>query len=116
MTKIALIPARGGSKRLPRKNVLNILGKPMLAYAIDIARDVGLFDGIYVSTEDNEISQVAGDHGAMVITRPKGLSTDRSTVVEVCLHALGVLPDVEKFCCIYPTSVLNKAREYPCWI
>ena len=111
MTTIALIPARGGSKRLPRKNVLNLLGKPMLVYAIDTARDAGLFDEIYVSTEDDEISQVADDHGAMVITRPKDLSTDRSTVVDVCLHALSVLPDVVKFCCIYPTSVLIRPES-----
>lgn len=108
MATVAIIPARGGSKRLPRKNVLELLGKPMLAYAIDIARDSQLFDNIYVSTEDEEIARIAKKYGAIVIDRPNEISKDRSTVDEVCLNVLGALPEVEKFCCIYATSVLTR--------
>ena len=106
MKTIAIIPARGGSKRLPRKNVLKLNGQPMLSYPIRTAKASGLFDEVYVSTEDAEIADVARQFGAEVIERPVQISEDRSTVVEVCLHALEVLPNVELMCCIYATAVL----------
>lgn len=106
MTQVALIPARGGSKRLPRKNILPINGVPMLVYPIRTAQQSGLFDTVYVSTEDIEIARVAQEAGAKVIERPAVLAEDRSTVVEVCLHALEMHPEIERICCIYATAVL----------
>jgi len=103
---IAIIPARGGSKRLPRKNVLDLGGRPMLAHTINTAKNSGLFDEVFVSTEDEQISKIASTFGATVVKRPHELASDRSTVVEVCMHALGQLPDAKVFCCIYATAVL----------
>jgi CMP-N-acetylneuraminic acid synthetase len=111
MCTIALIPARGGSKRLPRKNILDIGGLPMLAHPIRAARESGLFRHIFVSTEDPEIAGVAETQGAEVIARPAELAQDRSTVVEVCLHALEIHPNTEFLCCLYATAVRLSARS-----
>jgi len=106
---IAIIPARGGSKRLPRKNVLPILGKPVLSYPIKAALESKLFESIIVSTEDEEIALAARGYAAQVIERPEELAGDRATVVEVCLHVLEVLARQNKlpdfFCCIYATAL-----------
>lgn len=106
---VAIIPARGGSKRLPRKNVLPILGKPILSYPIKAASESKLFETIIVSTEDEEIAKTAKAFGARVIERPKELAGDKATVVEVCLHVLEVLRCENKcpnyFCCIYATAL-----------
>lgn len=106
MSRVALIPARGGSKRLPRKNILEVGGLPMLAHPIRAARDSGLFDRILVSTEDAEIAAIARAHGAEVIERPAEIAQDRSTVVQVCLHALDQYPEIERLCCLYATAIL----------
>lgn len=111
MAIVALIPARGGSKRLPRKNILDLGGKPMLAYPIETALATGLFDRIYVSTEDTQIGRVAEDYGATVIERPAEVASDCSTVVQVCLHALEALPEVDLLCCIYATAVLLRPES-----
>ena len=115
---VAIIPARGGSKRLPRKNVLPILGKPILSYPIKAALESKLFDSIIVSTEDEEIAKHAQLFGARVIERPVELAGDRATVVEVCLHVLEVLENENRypnlFCCIYATALFinpNDLRE-----
>jgi pseudaminic acid cytidylyltransferase len=106
MSTVALIPARGGSKRLPRKNILEVGGVPMLAHPILTARASGLFEHIYVSTEDAKIAEIAKQYGAEVIKRPSQIAEDRSTVVQVCLHALEVCPEIDLVCCIYATAVL----------
>ena len=106
MSTVALIPARGGSKRLPRKNIAKVGNVPMLAHPIMAARASGLFDHIYVSTEDREIAEIASQYGAEVIERPMQIAEDRSTVVEVCLHALETIPGIDLMCCIYATAVL----------
>ena len=106
MSTVALIPARGGSKRLPRKNILEVGGIPMLAHPILTALASGLFEHVYVSTEDVEIAEIAKKYGAEVIKRPPQIAEDCSTVVQVCLHTLGVCPDINLMCCIYPTAVL----------
>ena len=111
MSIIALIPARGGSKRLPRKNLLLIDGRPMLSYPIETALNSRLFDQVCVSTEDDEISRKAVMAGASVIRRPLELAQDRSTVIEVCLHALSVIPQVDIICCIYATAFLLKPES-----
>lgn len=111
MSTVAVIPARGGSKRLPRKNILDLAGRPMLAYSIEIARQTGLFDEVYVSTEDEQIADVARRCGAGVIQRPSSIAEDRSTVAQVCIHALESLREVEVFCCIYATAVLLRPES-----
>jgi CMP-N-acetylneuraminic acid synthetase len=70
------------------------------------ARETGLFDHIYVSTEDAEIAEVARKYGADVIERPPQIAEDRSTVVQVCLHALETHPEIDLICCVYATAVL----------
>lgn len=111
MSTVALIPARGGSKRLPRKNILEVGGLPMLAWPIRAARESGLFEQIWVSTEDEEIARIARHHGADVIPRPEEIAQDRSTVVQVCLHALEQLPQVDRLCCIYATAILLRPES-----
>ncbi len=111
MSTLALIPARGGSKRLPRKNILEIGGLPMLAHPLRAARDSGLFDRVFVSTEDAEIAAVARAHGAEVIQRPEDIAGDRATVSQVCLHTLESYPDIARLCCIYATAVLLRPES-----
>lgn len=111
--QIAIIPARGGSKRLPRKNILPINGEPIITYPIRVALRSGLFDDVAVSTEDQEISDIAAKYGATVLDRPYELARDHSTVVEVCTHALN-LPeyrDAERFCCLYATAVFLSVED-----
>lgn len=109
MKRVAIIPARGGSKRLPRKNVLPILGKPMLAYPIQAALQSEMFERVIVSTEDEEIRDAAVDAGAEVLERPKELAQDRARVVDVCQHVLEILDEQntlpDYFCCIYATAI-----------
>jgi N-acylneuraminate cytidylyltransferase len=112
---VAIIPARGGSKRLPRKNILEILGRPMLAYPVGAALESGLFSQVIVSTEDEEIARVGESFGARIVERPEALAEDRATVVQVCLHTLSVLQQeqcsFDRFCCIYPTAVFITASD-----
>ena len=120
---ICIIPARGGSKRIPRKNIKEFCGIPMLAHSIQIAKKSGIFDAILVSTEDSEISKIAIDYGAGVICRPTHLSDDYTGTREVILHAIESLPtffamgevgDSDKsldatqiwVCCLYATAPL----------
>ena len=104
---LAVIPARGGSKRIPRKNIKPFAGKPMLLYAIDAARASGLFGHIVVSTDDEEIAELARAAGAVVpFMRPVELSDDITPTVPVVAHAIrecaarGMAAD--HVCCIYP--------------
>ena len=123
MSRIALIPARGGSKRLPRKNILHINDKPLLAYPIKAALESSLFDSVLVSTDDLEIAEAAVQAGASVIERPDELATDRATVKDVCKHFLNTHPEADIFCCIYATAVrlrpdtlsrsFDKFRSFP---
>ena len=112
---VAIIPARGGSKRLPGKNVIEIEGKPALYYPVRTARESGLFDRIIVSTEDERIVEVALKTGAEVMVRPKSLAQDRSTVAQVCRHVLETLSEngeaIEIFCCIYATALFIKPED-----
>jgi CMP-N-acetylneuraminic acid synthetase len=87
VTNIAVIPARGGSKRLPRKNIYPVFGKPMLAWSIEACKRSKLLDEIYVSTDDGEIAGVALSYGARVIDRPADLSDDVTPKMEVIRHA-----------------------------
>lgn len=105
--KVAIIPARGGSKRIPRKNVKPFAGKPMIAYAIEAARQSGLFDKVIVSTDDPEISAAALSAGAEIpFQRPVELADDHTPTVPVIQHAVLACKDlgwnVEWVCCVYP--------------
>lgn len=104
---IAIIPARGGSKRIPRKNIKFFGGKPMLAHAIGAASKSGLFEQIVVSTDDEEIGAVAREWGAVTpFVRPDDLADDYSATVPVVAHAIQVCQSLgwafEHVCCIYP--------------
>lgn len=105
---LCVIPARGGSKRFPRKNVALFRGKPLVVHAVDVARATGLFRRIVVSTEDPEIARLGGQAGAWVHRRPPALASDGARVVDVCRR---VLDDVEGegdrydvFCVLLPTA------------
>ncbi len=115
MRAVAIIPARGGSKRLPRKNILPVLDNPMLYYPVKAALKSQLFDQVIVSTEDDEIRQAALESGAIVYDRPKKLCNDRASVVMVCLDLLQRLrkQDVEPafFCCIYATAIFITPQD-----
>ena len=80
------IPARGGSKGVPRKNVLMISGKPLITHAIELAKKVKYFDKIFVSTEDSEIKKISSEAGAIVVDRPKELATDTAKRLDVIKH------------------------------
>lgn len=106
---IAIIPARGGSKRIPRKNIRRFHGQPMIIWSIKAAQASGLFDRIIVSTDDLEIADVAKDAGAEVpFLRPDALSNDFATTGDVIKHALSALVaqgSVYRFaCCLYATA------------
>jgi N-acylneuraminate cytidylyltransferase len=109
--KVAVIPARGGSKRIPRKNIKPFCGLPMIAHSIAIAVKSGLFDRIIVSTDDEEIAAVARQHGAEVpFMRPAELSDDFTSTIAVVAHATRWLIDhpgdseLEAVCCLYATA------------
>lgn len=107
--KIAVIPARGGSKRIPRKNIKDFCGKPMIAWSIETAFQSGCFDKVIVSTDDSEIAAVAKKYGAEVpFMRPKELANDYAGTIPVIAHAAQWLlerdNDVKYACCIYATA------------
>ncbi|WP_294956499.1 pseudaminic acid cytidylyltransferase [Sulfurovum sp.] len=112
---VAIIPARGGSKRIPRKNIKAFNGKPLIAYSIETALDSGLFEKIIVSTDDKEISAVAKEYGAEVpFERPKSLSGDFTGTAEVVEHALAWMETKGEYydyvCIIYATAPLLQSE------
>ena len=107
--KIAIIPARGGSKRIPRKNIKLFCGKPMIAWSIAAAKASEIFDKIIVSTDDQEIAKIARLHGAEVpFIRPDELSDDQTSTIPVITHAIEWLKEYSDIptmvCCIYATA------------
>jgi CMP-N-acetylneuraminic acid synthetase len=108
MSCVAIIPARGGSRRLPRKNIIDLDGQPMITWIIGQALESGVFSDVIVSSEDDEILRIADEYGATSHKRPIQIAQDRSTVVEVCLEVLSAY-QVDTFCCLYATSALLKA-------
>jgi pseudaminic acid cytidylyltransferase len=114
--KIAVIPARGGSKRIPRKNVRPFHGKPILAYAIEAALESALFDHVVVSTDDDEIAAVALQCGAEVpFRRPANLSDDHTGTNAVARHAITWFEHagrpVSEVCCLYATAPFVTASD-----
>jgi N-acylneuraminate cytidylyltransferase len=113
---VAVIPARGGSKRIPRKNIKDFCGKPMIAWPIEVAKKSKLFDRIIVSTDDKEIKKVANSYGAEVpFIRPVELSDDYTGTTEVMAHAVSWMHEegweLDAVCCIYATSVFLTVND-----
>ncbi len=114
--KMAIIPARGGSKRIPRKNIKLFYGKPMIAYSIEAAIESGCFDKVIVSTDDHEIAEVAKEYGAEVpFMRPQNIADDYATTMDVIQHAVQwceqqKLP-ITYICCLYATAPFVQAKD-----
>lgn len=113
---VALVPARGGSKRIPRKNLRDFHGKPIIAYSIEVALQSGLFDDVIVSTDDDEIAEVAKSLGASVpFIRPADLSDDYATTQQVINHCLnwyhGHDKSIAAICCIYATAPFVRSSD-----
>ena len=108
---IAIIPARGGSKRIPGKNIKDFSGLPIIAWSVKAARDAQIFDRIIVSTDDPEIKAISEQYGAEVpFMRPDDLSDDFTATAPVITHAINEvkedIPDISWACCIYPCAPL----------
>ncbi len=113
---VCIIPARGGSKRIPKKNIYKFFNKPMIYWSIKSAQESNCFERIIVSTDDDEIAKVAKNFGAEVpFMRPKNLSDDITPTQPVIKHAIERLKEFgfeyEYVCCIYPTAPLLKEKD-----
>lgn len=116
MKAIAIIPARGGSKRIPRKNVKDFLGKPLIAYSTQAALDSKLFDEVMVSTDDNEIAEISKKFGVSIpFLRSDKTSDDFATTADVLLEVINEYKKHDKefdyLCCIYPTAPFITAEK-----
>lgn len=114
--RVAIIPARGGSKRIPRKNIRLFCGKPMITWSISMALKSRCFDRVIVSTDDKEIAEVAHSAGAEIpFIRPNELSDDFSGITPVVSHAIKTIDaeqsTVKEVCCILPTAPFLKADD-----
>jgi pseudaminic acid cytidylyltransferase len=114
--RVAIIPARGGSKRIPRKNIKTFAGKPIIAYSIEAAQKSNLFDRIIVTTDDEEIADVARLFGAEVpFMRPCELSDDHTATIPVIAHAIQTLQTngdvIKTACCIYATAPFIRSED-----
>jgi len=108
---IAIIPARGGSKRIPKKNIRKFLGKEIISYPIDTALESNIFKDVVVSTDDKQIAEIAKKNGASVpFKRSKKNSDDWASTFDVIEEVLNKIEDTYRFiCCLYPTSVFVKS-------
>jgi len=110
MNNLAIIPARGGSKRIPKKNINFFLGKPIIAYSIEAALKSNLFDEVVVSTDDAEIAEIAKNFGAKILLRSKKNSDDFATLADVIEEVKNAYKEKEIFfdaiCCILATAPL----------
>lgn len=116
MTTIAIIPARGGSKRIPRKNIRTFCGKPMIGYSIITALSSGCFSRVVVSTDDQEIADIAISFGAEIpFLRPKAIADDHTATVPVITHAiqnLSIDSDAPtEVCCLYATAPFTQKSD-----
>jgi CMP-N-acetylneuraminic acid synthetase len=108
---VALIPARGGSKGIPRKNLAPLAGKPLLAWTVEAALAARAPLRVVVSTDDGEIATVAAALGAGVLVRPAELAADDAPMLDVVLHAADALGDAEALVVLQPTSPLRRAEH-----
>jgi pseudaminic acid cytidylyltransferase len=114
--RLAVIPARGGSKRIPRKNIRLFAGKPVMAYSIKAALESDCFDQVIVSTDDEAIAAVAREHGAVVpFMRPAELADDHTVLADVITHAITWYQEqgraVSQACCIFATAPFVSAAD-----
>ncbi len=105
--RLAVIPARGGSKGIPKKNILSIRGKPLIAWSIEAACASASIDKAIVSTDSDEIAAVAREFGAEVLRRPAELATDEATTIAVIQHVAACIEDAQVFVVLQPTSPLR---------
>lgn len=115
MGNVAIIPARGGSKRIPRKNIKLFHGKPVIGYAIELAINSELFDEVYVSTDDIEIREISLSYGARVPwLRDEFLSNDHTSTIDVMADAVTRIKQEkgspDRVCCIYPVTPLLQVK------
>jgi N-acylneuraminate cytidylyltransferase len=117
MSNLCIIPARGGSKRIPLKNIKTFLGKPIIAYSIEVAIQSGIFDEVMVSTDDEEITNVAIKYGAKVpFIRSEKNSSDFASTLDVLNEVLNDYrikknKEFDSICCIYPTAPLIVKKD-----
>lgn len=116
---LCVIPARGGSKRIPRKNIKEFCGKPMIAWSIEAAKDSDCFDRIIISTDDEEIAEVARSYGAEVpFMRPAELADDHTATRPVVNHAISETTQLfgapTAVCCLYPTAPFITVEDLRC--
>ena len=116
MSNVAVIMARGGSKRIPHKNIKEFCGKPIIAYSIEAALSAGCFDEVMVSTDDEEIAEIARKYGAKVpFMRSAEASNDYATTIDVMLEVLQEYQKIgrefEYMCCMYPTAPFVTAKK-----
>ncbi len=116
MSNLAIITARGGSKRIPKKNIKEFCGKPIIAYSILAAIDSGLFEEVMVSTDSEEIAEIARQYGAQIpFMRSEETSNDYATTEDVLKEVLNEYKkdgrSFESFCCIYPTAPFVTAKK-----
>jgi len=110
---LAVIPARGGSKRLPRKNILPFQGKPLLAHTVEAALNSEIFAKVVFSSDDPEMLDVAAEYGAEPLTRPPELAGDKATLPPVVCHVLESFPSLEtsSICLLMPNCPLRNAED-----
>lgn len=116
MKSLCIIPARGGSKRIPRKNIKPFMGKPIIAYSIEAALASGLFDEVMVSTDDEEMARVARQHGAKVpFMRSSETANDYATTVDVLTEVISTYEQrgcsFDTICCLYATAPFVTAER-----
>ncbi len=107
---LAVIPARGGSKGIPRKNIKLIAGKPLLTWSVLAAKESKYLDAVVVSTDDAEIKKVALKAGSEVLDRPKKYATDKATTISVLQHAIEKLQGYDAIVLLQPTSPLRTGK------
>jgi len=116
MINLCVIPARGGSRRIPRKNIRSFHGKPIIAYSIEAAKASNLFRYIVVSTDDDEIAAIAKQYGAWVFMRPERLAQDEVGTREVTIEVLNQVmhetsSHIDYVCCLYATAPLLNVHD-----
>ena len=110
MKTICIIPARGGSKGIPRKNIREIDGKPLIAFSIEAAKKSKYLDSVIVSSEDDEILSISKQLGAEILKRPSNLAQDTTPGADVVLHALNTYKDYDYVVLLQPTSPLRTVK------
>jgi len=121
--RLCVIPARGGSKRFPRKNITTLFGKPLIAYVIEAAIKSKMFDKVVVSTEDKEIASISREYGAEMIDRPDELSTDTARAADVCVDVIERMEksgqQYDTICMLFASSpltthddIVNAVKKY----